>query len=447
MGFELQGAFKIAFANEKLEAPARTYANNFKIRYVSARGFEVGADGPAVALGDVAGLDFSPVKGEEVEVLAGGPPCQDFSIVRGPQQERRGVQVKRGKLYIYFIKALLSLKPVVFVFENVPGLINTNNGLAYKTITEDFENPMARAKAADVFKNGNNLRYQLIYNGLVRFQNIGVPQSRKRLIIVGVRNDAAERIGEESMQEVESIVKSRLEGEGSLFSRYPLTPIEVFEGGPLPELQERYHQIMKEYEGLWNQVNTQTASEWKTRVWDTLTFEITKDYLFANKIRDFSKDSFSLAMEEHKRALEELGYMGKRVADIKTHDNWHPRDDTNVAERMRMIPPGLNHEFVRGTKWEVEGRGMSLIYRRLNPIVPSYTVVAYGGGGTWGYHYERGRATLTNRERARLQAFPDLFEFDGSSSQIRAQIGEAVPPLAAKRIAESVAEILNHVRA
>jgi len=57
-----------------------------------------------------------------------------------------------------------------------------------------------------------------------------------------------------------------------------------------------------------------------------------------------------------------------------------PEEDPNVVERMRRIPPGENHEFVRGTKWEVEGKGISLVYRGLHPLKPSYTIVAYGSG-------------------------------------------------------------------
>jgi DNA (cytosine-5)-methyltransferase 1 len=86
---------------------------------------------------------------------------------------------------------------------------------------------------------------------------------------------------------------------------------------------------------------------------------------------------------------------------------------------------------------------MSLIYRRIHPLKPSYTVVAHGGGGTSGYHYERDRSKLTNREKARLQTFPDQFVFKGGISQVRAQIGEAVPPFLGKKIAESVKLILG----
>ena len=68
---------------------------------------------------------------------------------------------------------------------------------------------------------------------------------------------------------------------------------------------------------------------------------------------------------------------------------------------------------------------------------PAKTIIAAGGGGTWGYHYPEPRP-LTNRERARLQSFPDDFLFEGSVTEVRRQIGNAVPPegvrLVAKRL-------------
>ena len=110
-----------------------------------------------------------------------------------------------------------------------------------------------------------------------------------------------------------------------------------------------------------------------------------------------------------------------------------------------MIPPDENCLYVKGTKWEVEGRGRSLIYRRIHPLKPSYTVMAYGGGGTWGYDYRRGRSKLTNRERARLQSFPDSFTFSGNAAKVRAQIGEAVPPLLGEKVAELVDAVLKNI--
>jgi DNA (cytosine-5)-methyltransferase 1 len=110
---------------------------------------------------------------------------------------------------------------------------------------------------------------------------------------------------------------------------------------------------------------------------------------------------------------------------------------------MYLIPPGGNYEFVEDLDLKVKGL-MSNIYRRINPLVPSPAVIAYGGGGTWGYHYERSRGKLTNKERARLQTFPEKFSFEGNFQEIRAQIGEAVPPLGAYYIAEAVNSIIEN---
>ncbi|NQZ57617.1 MAG: DNA (cytosine-5-)-methyltransferase [Lentisphaeraceae bacterium] len=80
---------------------------------------------------------------------------------------------------------------------------------------------------------------------------------------------------------------------------------------------------------------------------------------------------------------------------------------------------------------------MSHIYKRLDKDKPSYTITGSGGGGTHVYHWEKPRA-LTNRERARLQSFPDDFEFIGLKDQVRKQIGMAVPPMGAKIIFEAI---------
>lgn len=65
-------------------------------------------------------------------------------------------------------------------------------------------------------------------------------------------------------------------------------------------------------------------------------------------------------------------------------NNEIPKEADKVVESNEKIPPGKNHQFVQGTPWAVEGAGISLIYRRIHPLRPSYTIVAYGGGSTWG---------------------------------------------------------------
>ena len=86
---------------------------------------------------------------------------------------------------------------------------------------------------------------------------------------------------------------------------------------------------------------------------------------------------------------------------------------------------------------KINGAKISQIYRRLDPNKPAYTVTGSGGGGTHVYHWKENRA-LTNRERARLQTFPDDFIFVGSKESVRKQIGMAVPVDGARIIFESI---------
>ena len=111
---------------------------------------------------------------------------------------------------------------------------------------------------------------------------------------------------------------------------------------------------------------------------------------------------------------------------------------------LNHIPPGGNawHEQIpEHLRLNVEKVRMSQIYRRLHPDQPAYTVTGSGGGGTHGYHWEEPRA-LTNRERARIQTFPDHYVFVGPKEMVRKQIGMAVPPKGAAVIFEAVLRTL-----
>ena len=104
---------------------------------------------------------------------------------------------------------------------------------------------------------------------------------------------------------------------------------------------------------------------------------------------------------------------------------------------LEMIPEGDNfRDIPEDSPYHVKGM-ISHVYRRIKLDEPAKTIIAAGGGGTWGYHYPEPRP-LTNRERARLQSFPDDFIFEGSVTEVRRQIGNAVPPegvrLLAKRL-------------
>lgn len=110
------------------------------------------------------------------------------------------------------------------------------------------------------------------------------------------------------------------------------------------------------------------------------------------------------------------------------YNNEHMKSTEKTRRMLEMIPEGGNFSDVpKDHPLYVKGM-ISHVYRRIKRDAPAKTIIAAGGGGTWGYHFPEPRP-LTNRERARLQSFPDDFIFFGSISEVRRQIGNAVPPV------------------
>lgn len=444
LGFHMTKNVDLIMANEILEAPANSYSKNMDLPLVTMEEFS--GDKSAVVRGDVQKFNFETVENINTDIVVGGPPCQDFSVLRG-KNKRQGIEVTRGKLYSHFVRALVHIQPKVFVFENVPGLLTANEGEAYKVIYDDFQEMSLRWKEVKkLVHNGSNNKvegYEIIFSSIINMTHLGVPQSRRRLIIIGIRKDLVNDVGE--LFQLKTAVERILKGTKTLFPKYPLTPIEVLEGDTLDNLQEDYGEIMKSYGNIWGDLsNSPDALNWKKTRWDNLSFELFEDYESLNKIKNFSDEEIKKAMREHKEVLKMLGYYKKPLEDVNFPDdsNKLPNEQKRVTERMRRIPPGANYQIVLGTQWQVRGL-MSGVYRRIHPIIPSPTVIAYGGGGTWGYHYRRERAVMTNRERARLQTFPDWYLFEGSRQDVRAQIGEAVPPRSSYKIAQAVEEAMK----
>ena len=122
------------------------------------------------------------------------------------------------------------------------------------------------------------------------------------------------------------------------------------------------------------------------------------------------------------------------------YNNEMTKQSAAVVERLQHIKPGQNAftaDLPDHLKLNVRGAKISQIYKRLDPEKPAYTVTGSGGGGTHIYHWSENRA-LTNRERARLQTFPDHYHFQGSKESVRKQIGMAVPCEGARIIFEAI---------
>ena len=306
------------WANDYDEDTCRTYIRN------------ICPDSPdSVICEDVRKLDISKLS--SIDALAFGFPCNDFSVVG----EQKGFDGTFGPLYTYGVQALKMFKPMWFLAENVGGLKSANDGKAIKKIFKDLE----------------DCGY-IIYPHLYKFEEYGVPQSRHRLIIVGIRND-----------------------------------LDVTFAPPSPA----------PYANIDN--TCQTALEVPPIPADAANNELTAQSAI-------------------------------------------------VVERLQHILPGENAftaDLPEHLQLHVRGARISQIYKRLDPHRPAYTVTGSGGGGTHIYHYAEPRA-LTNRERARLQTFPDHFVFCGSKESVRKQIGMAVPQRGANIIFNAILKSFAHIQ-
>jgi DNA (cytosine-5)-methyltransferase 1 len=236
-----------------------------------------------------------------------------------------------GGLYKYGVGVLNKFNPKFFIAENVGGIMSANEGNAFEKILSDLS-------------NSGNYGYNLTVNKYLSEQ-YGIPQTRHRIIIVGIRNDL----------------------DISFKVPAPTTPNE-----------EQYISVKR-----------------------------------ALEIPKINKDAFNNELTNQSKIVKE------RLSYIKPGENvWNA-----------TLPSHL--------KLNVKGAKLSQIYRRLHPEKPSYTITGSGGGGTHGYHYKENRA-LTNRERARIQTFPDEFEFIGKKESVRKQIGMAVPPVLSEIIFTAV---------
>jgi DNA (cytosine-5)-methyltransferase 1 len=149
IGFDRSG-FKTVWANDIDKDACATYS--------------LWSDAEVVC-GDIGKVDFAKLP--EAEVIAGGFPCQGFSLA-GP----RKIDDRRNALYRYFVKVVEEKQPLAFIAENVKGILTLGDGAVIEAIIEDFSE-----KGYDVYPN------------LVNAADYGVPQDRWRVILIGLKKE------------------------------------------------------------------------------------------------------------------------------------------------------------------------------------------------------------------------------------------------------------------
>ena len=353
-----------------------------------------------------------------VDVIVGGPPCQAFSQMRN---HVRVIDDPRNSLYREFVHIVGEVLPSAFLMENVTGI--DQMGLREQI-------------AMDLSLGGE----YIVTPQVIDAADVGVPQTRKRLIFLGVRRSqclAAPVVRQTSATRFVGLSRSERRGQ----VKYELqASTDLFAGAACATLLDPENTSMVTSE--------QALSD--------LVF------LKAGRREDEVKyDCLAPAQSAYQR------YAREGAGDF-LHNVQVPRIRSDTEQRLRAIPVGGNHRDLPehllarnlgDERWGPEN-GTGLLsrrhyyaYRRLHPDMWSWTL---NTKGDCVYHYGS-RRSLSVREFARLHSFPDKFVFttdqrkgplpgrhDGGAAHSRyRQVGNAVPPLLAKACATAIASSMN----
>ncbi|MCG9723139.1 DNA cytosine methyltransferase [Shewanella sp. Isolate7] len=372
----IESEVKVLAAIEFDEAAAHTYKENFVKVVKHNIDLRAGRD-----LGDINRVDPVELRESlrlqkgELDLILGGPPCQGFSTHR---IKNAGVNDPRNALLLRYFEFVNEFNPKAFLVENVTGLLWER----HKDFLDKF------------ISLAESTGYTIKFCGIINAKDYGVPQSRKRVFIYGLRSD--------------------LDTE----HEFPPQPTHFSPtSGKLPQ--------------------------WKPA---SAVFEKIPEELYVQFWEDYFKKKTKLSYEQTTKLLRNL----KSGKKLKKNDpcNIHMQPTSMMVERFADTPLNGSREDA-GEKHQLkchsgEYGGHKDVYGRILIHLPSNTITTGCNNPSKGrFVHPWLNHGMTLRHAARLQSFPDWFDFHGTSTEQARQIGNAVPPLLGKVLISEICSRLN----
>lgn len=406
------------------------------------------------------------LNGQKNWLLIGGPPCQAFSLVG--RSRVGGIDDEDHRVFLYkeYLRIIAVHHPTLFVMENVKGLLsaNLNGEKVFDWILNDLRDP------SSVFKDTGAPKYKIYSlstepqyidplgnpaykddrDFLIQSEKFRIPQKRHRVILLGIREDVDVMPGILKKSLKETDLKSII--------------------GDLPKLRSSLGRSI---------VSSETVNGTKKRIYKN---EVDSDLNWEKKINSMKEEIFSWKEFKTKLPLKKVNLpafsKGSEYIKCNTPDSSNPLFDWYYDKNLNGV---CNHEtrshlmedlkrylfagiyaekfkrFPRLTDYETYGTGLlpdhvnalsgkfADRFRVQMPDCAATTVTSHiSKDGHYFIHYDLDQCrSLTVREAARIQTFPDNYLFRGSRTAQYHQVGNAVPPFLAFQISEIVYEIFK----
>ena len=333
-----------------------------------------------VILGDIRNI-VDHIEGyieNEIDVVIGGPPCQGFSSAN----QQRIIDDPRNELYKYYLKAISKIAPKFVVMENVKGM------LPYaEQVVEDYKN-------IRIIKGDKRLSYTVDCKVLVS-SDFGVAQKRQRLIFIAIRNDISEK--------------------------RKITPLDLFNEIENINYQNKKHVLKDALEYL------KPLDAPRIKNMTEVDDEITGKKVDVNSFEG-DENSYLMLINEGRKIEYVFNHKARYTNDInyeiyKTLD----QGEDGTSEKIKHVMPYKHRNHIFKDK-----------YFKLVENKPSRTITAHLKMDCHSHIHPRQVRSITPREAARIQSFPDDYVFLGAYLKTYMQIGNAVPPVMARGIAKVI---------
>lgn len=387
--------------------------------------------------------------GDRAKVVIGGPPCQAYSLAGRSRnagiKDYKAEKDHRNFLYKEYLKVLSIAKPDVFIMENVRGILSAkiDGEIMFPRILKDLRAPGRITKIKTpkykVFslvvdaKDPTNPTYDDPTDFLIKSENYGVPQARHRVILLGVRVDIERAPKTLTLFETQSTVEQVLVD--------------------LPQLRSGFSK-RKDNATDWGSVVSKNATQVKRLL--KKQFEQAKG-LDIKPLKNLSRSAsqpveYPFQMPEHLiawyRAVEPPCVLNHKTRGHMESDLLRyaysaafTQLSCGVSPKARDFPTDLAPAHENWNSGAHADRFRTQAAKKCSTTVTSHI----SKDGHYFIHYDPKQCrSLTVREAARLQTFPDNYLFEGNRTQQYVQVGNAVPPYLAQQIGKVVMKLLDH---